>query len=77
MGEDRTKSVLKRVAQALSVSENVFLKGHPRGVLPVTPISEELELLRLFATITDPNVRRTCLQYVQNLAASSSETAAE
>ncbi|MCJ2062930.1 hypothetical protein MKK63_09430 [Methylobacterium sp. J-088] len=71
MAEDCTKSALKRVAQALSVSEDVFLKGHPRGVSPTATISEELELLRLFATITDPEVRRTCLRYVQNLADTS------
>ncbi|APT35086.1 hypothetical protein MCBMB27_05795 (plasmid) [Methylobacterium phyllosphaerae] len=71
MDGDRTKSALKRVAEALSVSEDVFLKGHPRGVSPATAISEELELLRLFATLTDPEIRRTCLRYVQNLAASS------
>lgn len=68
MAEDRTESALKRVAQALSVSEDVFLRGHSRGVSPATAISEELELLRLFATITDPEVRRACLRYVQNLA---------
>lgn len=69
--EDRTRKALKRVAQALSVSEDVFLRGHPRGVSPATAISEEYKLLRLFATITDPEVRRTCLRYVQNLADSS------
>ena len=75
MDEDRTKSVLKRVAKALNVSEDMFLKGDPRGVGPATAISEELELLRLFATIKDLEARRTCLQYVQNLADTSNMAA--
>ena len=71
MAEDRTKSALKRVAQALSVNEDVFLAGHPRGESPAKATSEELELLRLFAAIADPEMRRTCLRYVQTLADSS------
>ena len=71
MDEDRTKRALKRVAQALSVSEDVFRKSRSQVVANVPAISEELELLRLFAAITDPEARRTCLQYVQNLADAS------
>jgi hypothetical protein len=71
MDEDRAERTLKRVAQALSVSEDVFLKGHPQGVSPATAISEELELLRLFSTITDPEARRACLRYVRSLTDST------
>ena len=73
--DNRTKTALQRVAQALSVSEDVFLGGHLQGVSSATAISEEFELLRLFATITDPEVRRTCLRYVKNLAGCSAMAA--
>jgi hypothetical protein len=69
LDEDRDRSTLKRVAQALGVSEVVFLEnGSSRGEAAVLAISEELELLRLFSRITDPETRRSCLDYVQSLA---------
>ena len=71
MDKGRSKNTLKRVAQALNVSEDAFLEGRSQSMPTVPAISEELELLRLFATITDPEVRRDCLRYVQNLADSS------
>lgn len=68
MNEHRTKNVLKRVAQALNVSEDAFFEDRSRDMPTVPAISEELELLRLFSTVTDPEARRTCLRYVQSLA---------
>lgn len=68
MGEHRTNNVLKRVAQALNISEDAFFENRSRDMPTVPAISEELELLRLFSAITDAEARRTCLRYVQNLA---------
>ncbi|WP_267427810.1 hypothetical protein [Methylobacterium sp. GC_Met_2] len=71
MDEDRTKRALKRVAQALSVSEDVFLEDRSRGMPTVSAISEELELLRLFSVIEDPEACQACLECVQNFASSA------
>ena len=68
MDEHRTKNVLKRVAQALNVSEDVFFEDRSRDMPTVPALSEELRLLRLFSTITDPEARRTCLRHVRDLA---------
>ena len=69
MDEDRTKSTLKRIAQALGVSEEVFREeAFQHRDASMQAMSEELELLRLFSAITDPEARRSCLTYVQSLA---------
>ncbi|MCJ2017566.1 hypothetical protein MKK84_09060 [Methylobacterium sp. E-065] len=68
MDEYRVKNTLKRVAQALNVSEDVFFQDRSQGMPTEPAISEELELLRLFSTITDPEARRTCLRHVRDLA---------
>lgn len=70
MDGDRTRIALRRVAEALGVSEDTFLarRDDTRSSPEISPAEEQLELLRLFATITDPEVRRSCLEYVRNAA---------
>ena len=70
--DDRTKSNLRRVAQALGVNEDVFCEGDlQHGEAAVQAWSQEVELLRLFAAIADPEVRRSCLEYVRAAAGSA------
>lgn len=71
MHEHRTRSTLKRVAQALSVNEDVFLRADPRAMSSATARLEELELLRLFSAIADPEARWACLDCVRNFANST------
>lgn len=72
MDEDRTRSTLKRVVRALGVSEDVFREGGlQNGEAALQTWTQELELLRLFSTIADPQVRWSCLEYVRAAAASA------
>ena len=69
MDEDRSKSTLKRVAQALGVREEALREdAHQYREPALQAMSEKLELLTLFLAITDPETRRSCLRHVQAAA---------
>lgn len=67
---DTTKAALQRIAQTLGVSEEMFLGARDAGpsVAAEHRLSEELELLRVFQTIEDPEVRHACLAFVRDAA---------
>jgi hypothetical protein len=70
--QNRTRSTLKRIAQELGISEEVLrdeaFQNHDAAV---RGMSEELQLLRLFSAIADPEIRRSCLEYVRAAALSA------
>ncbi|PJI55342.1 hypothetical protein CTI14_05705 [Methylobacterium radiotolerans] len=67
---DTARAALQRIAQTLGISEEMFLGARDAGpsVAAEHRLSEELELLRVYQTIEDPDTRLVCLAFVRDAA---------
>ncbi|MCJ2139980.1 hypothetical protein [Methylobacterium sp. E-066] len=68
-----TKAALQRIAKTLNVPEDTFLLGggHHQNNTFFDVSLEQLEIINLFQSIQDPLLRRSCLDFVREIAAAS------
>lgn len=68
MNTDRTNATLQKIAALLDLPTSAFHTAHRPipGDSSHTTLRQTAELLEAFATITDPNIRRDCIAFVQS-----------
>ncbi len=64
----RSDLILRRIAETLGVPPETFAQGVER---PVVDPAQSTALLQAFLQISDPEVRKKCLAFVEEAAASS------
>lgn len=70
-GSVDVRETLLKIADALGISHETFLRDHGNVARRPPTKMEELELLNLFRMIDHPRERQACLDFIKTMAADS------